>query len=154
MDRCAASEDSRAAVRIRSTLAGVGHPFKGSPSLIPTIGRYSGTFYGATRADVREKLTRALGEVQRGGFVDADERVTVGAYLDHWLATLSVRRKTVRAIAIRRLALEARARTHPAHETDAVAVRLAVNRDVSRETPRRSLKSFRENWSRRPDLNR
>jgi integrase len=54
-------------------------------------------FYGATRADVREKLTRALGEVQRGGFVDADERVTVGAYLDRWLMTLSVRRKTVRS---------------------------------------------------------
>jgi integrase len=53
--------------------------------------------YGATRAEVREKLTRALGEVQRGGFVDADERVTVGAYLDRWLATLSVRRKTARS---------------------------------------------------------
>jgi integrase len=54
-------------------------------------------FYGPTRADVREKLTRALGEVQRGGFVDADERVTVGAYLDRWLTTLAVRRKTARS---------------------------------------------------------
>jgi integrase len=54
-------------------------------------------FYGATRAEVREKLTRALGESQRGGLVDADERVTVGAYLDRWLTTLSVRRKTARS---------------------------------------------------------
>ena len=54
-------------------------------------------FYGATRAVVREKLTRALGESQRGGLVDVDERVTVGAYLDHWLTTLSVRRKTARS---------------------------------------------------------
>ncbi|MSO29792.1 MAG: site-specific integrase [Acidobacteria bacterium] len=54
-------------------------------------------FYGATRAEVREKLTRALGEVQRGGAVDLDERVTVGQYLDHWLGTLSVRRKTARS---------------------------------------------------------
>ena len=54
-------------------------------------------FYGATRADVREKLTRALGEVQRGGAVDLDERVTVGQYLDRWVGTVSVRRKTVRS---------------------------------------------------------
>jgi integrase len=54
-------------------------------------------FYGATRAEVRDKLTRALGEVQRGGVVDADERITVAAYLDHWLTTLSVRRKTARS---------------------------------------------------------
>ncbi len=54
-------------------------------------------FYGTTRADVREKLTRALGEVQRGGAVDLDERVTVGQYLDRWLGTLSVRRKTARS---------------------------------------------------------
>jgi integrase len=46
---------------------------------------------------VREKLTRALGEVQRGGAVDLDERVTVGQYLDRWLATVSVRRKTIRS---------------------------------------------------------
>ena len=39
-------------------------------------------FYGATRTEVREKLTRALGEVQRGGAVDFDERVTVGQYLN------------------------------------------------------------------------
>jgi integrase len=54
-------------------------------------------FYGATRAEVREKLTRALGEVQRGGSVDLDERVTVGQYLDCWLRTISVRRKTARS---------------------------------------------------------
>jgi integrase len=46
---------------------------------------------------VREKLTRALGEVQRGGSVDLDERVTVGQYLARWLATVSVRRKTARS---------------------------------------------------------
>ena len=38
-------------------------------------------FYGATRAEVREKLTRALGESQRGGLVDVDERVTIGAWI-------------------------------------------------------------------------
>lgn len=55
------------------------------------------SYYGSTRAEVREKMTRALGEVQRGGSVDLDERVTVGQYLDHWLDTLSVRRKTARS---------------------------------------------------------
>jgi hypothetical protein len=54
-------------------------------------------FYGTTRAEVREKLTRALGEIQRGGSVDLDERVTVGQYLDRWLGTVSVRRKTARS---------------------------------------------------------
>lgn len=54
-------------------------------------------FYGATRAEVREKLTRALGEMQRGGSVDLDERVTVAQYLDRWLVTVSVRRKTARS---------------------------------------------------------
>jgi len=42
-------------------------------------------------------MTRALGEVQRGGSVDLDERVTVGQYLDRWLGTVSVRRKTARS---------------------------------------------------------
>lgn len=54
-------------------------------------------FYGRTRAEVREKLTRAFGEIQQGGPVDLDERGTVGQYLDRWLATVSVRRKTVRS---------------------------------------------------------
>ena len=54
-------------------------------------------FYGTTRAEVREKLTRSLGEVQRGGVVDLDGRVTVGQYLDRWLSTVSVRRKTTRS---------------------------------------------------------
>jgi integrase len=49
------------------------------------------------RAEVREKLTRALGEHQRGGQIDVDERVTVGHYLDQWLVTLSVRRKTAQS---------------------------------------------------------
>ena len=60
-------------------------------------GRRRKWFYGSTRAEVREKLTRALGEVQRGGSVDLDERVTVAEYLDHWLGTISVRRKTARS---------------------------------------------------------
>lgn len=59
--------------------------------------RHRKSFYGATRAEVREKLTRALSEVQRGGAVDLDGRVTVGQYLDHWLSTVSVRRKTARS---------------------------------------------------------
>lgn len=46
---------------------------------------------------MREKLTHALGEVQRGGSVDVDERVTVGQYFDRWLGTISVRRKTARS---------------------------------------------------------
>jgi integrase len=54
-------------------------------------------FYGASRAEVRDKLGRALGELQRGGLVDVDDRVTVGAYLDRWLSTLSVRRKTAKS---------------------------------------------------------
>lgn len=54
-------------------------------------------FYAATRAAVHEKLARALGELQRGGAVDFDERVTVGEYLERWLDTLSVRRKTARS---------------------------------------------------------
>jgi integrase len=54
-------------------------------------------FYGSTRDEVRKKLTHALSEVQRGGSVDLDERVTVGQHLDHWLDTVSVRRKTARS---------------------------------------------------------
>jgi integrase len=54
-------------------------------------------YYGSTRAEVREKLTHALGEVQKGGAVDLDERVTVGQYLSRWLSTVSVRRKTARS---------------------------------------------------------
>src|SRR5262249_48148626 len=42
-------------------------------------------------------MNRAFGELQRGGSVDFDERVTVGQYLDRWLATVSVRRKTARS---------------------------------------------------------
>ena len=41
---------------------------------------------GKTRADVRERLTEALRNLDRGIIAPKDERLTFGAYLDNWLA--------------------------------------------------------------------
>ena len=43
-------------------------------------------FYGKTRREVQEKLTAALRDRQRGLPIIADERLTVGQFLDRWLA--------------------------------------------------------------------
>jgi len=53
-------------------------------------------FYGATRKAVSAKLTTALGRQQRGAVVNTNDQISVGAYLDRWLATVSVRPKTKR----------------------------------------------------------
>ncbi len=50
-------------------------------------GRKRVAFYGKTRAEVREKLTALLRDVDRGLTVAA-ENWTVEQYLDHWLATV------------------------------------------------------------------
>jgi integrase len=42
------------------------------------------SFYGKTRGEVREKLTNALNDVQKGILISTD-RQTVGGFLDHWL---------------------------------------------------------------------
>src|SRR5437763_16132041 len=42
------------------------------------------TFYGKTRQEVAEKLTKALREKQQGTFV-APDRLTLGEWLDTWL---------------------------------------------------------------------
>jgi integrase len=52
--------------------------------------------YAATRKKVSKKLLTALGKQQRGAVVNTDDVVTVGTYLDNWLATISVRPKTKR----------------------------------------------------------
>ncbi len=39
---------------------------------------------GKTRAEVREKLTQALRDLDRGIIAPRDERQTFGAYLDQW----------------------------------------------------------------------
>ncbi|MBM3740435.1 MAG: site-specific integrase [Acidobacteria bacterium] len=52
-------------------------------------------FYGTTRADVRDKMGRAIREVQRGATL-GDDRQTVAAFLDEWLGSITskVRPKT------------------------------------------------------------
>src|SRR4029078_10199632 len=42
---------------------------------------------GKTRAEVAKKLTEALRDLDRGVTTTRNERQTVGAYLDAWLAT-------------------------------------------------------------------
>jgi len=42
---------------------------------------------GASRAEVREKLTEALRNLDRGILAPKDERLTLGKYLDNWLIT-------------------------------------------------------------------
>jgi integrase len=54
------------------------------------------SFYGTTRKAVSGKLKRALGRQEAGGLVRTDDVVTVGTYLDRWLASVSVRPKTKR----------------------------------------------------------
>ena len=54
------------------------------------------TFYGATRKAVSSKLKGALGREQAGGLVRTNDVITVGAHLDRWLASVSVRPKTKR----------------------------------------------------------
>lgn len=54
-------------------------------------------FYGHTRREVQEKLTRALRDRQQGLPVGIDERQTVAQYLNHWLENVvrpSVRPRT------------------------------------------------------------
>ena len=43
------------------------------------------SFYGKTRKEVKEKLTTAVADQQRGLPVAFDERLTLGAFLDEWL---------------------------------------------------------------------
>ena len=53
-------------------------------------------FYGGTRSDVADRLTRALQELQQG-IIPADDRIKLDAFLDHWLEDTvkpSVRPKT------------------------------------------------------------
>ena len=53
-------------------------------------------FYGETRSDVADRLTRALQELQQG-IIPADDRIKLDAFLDHWLEDTvkpSVRPKT------------------------------------------------------------
>lgn len=54
-------------------------------------------FYGRTRRQVREQLTRALRDQQLGLPLATDERMTVAAFLERWLvevAAPSVRQST------------------------------------------------------------
>lgn len=53
-------------------------------------------FYGATRAEVRDRLTKALRDVQLGASL-GDDRQTVGGFLETWLeaAASTVRPKTL-----------------------------------------------------------
>ena len=44
------------------------------------------TFYGKTRAEVAEKLTKALREIQTGTYTDSD-KITLGEWLDVWVET-------------------------------------------------------------------
>jgi len=53
-------------------------------------------FYGPTRAAVAKRLKLALGNQLKGANVNTDDAVSVGAHLDAWLSTLSVRPKTRR----------------------------------------------------------
>src|SRR5438105_14975141 len=46
--------------------------------------RKRATFYGKTRQDVADKLTKALREKQQGTFV-SPHKMTLGAWLDTWL---------------------------------------------------------------------
>jgi len=53
-------------------------------------------FYGETRSDVADRLTRALQELQQG-IIPADDRIKLDAFLDQWLEDTvkpSVRPKT------------------------------------------------------------
>ena len=43
------------------------------------------SFYGKTRKEVKEKLTTAVADQQRGLPVAFDERLTLGTFLDEWL---------------------------------------------------------------------
>jgi len=51
--------------------------------------------YGVTKADVRDRMGRAIREVQRGAIL-GDDRQTVSAFLDEWIASITtkVRPKT------------------------------------------------------------
>lgn len=55
-------------------------------------------YYGPTRTDVRDKVAKAIRDVQRGGTL-GDDRQTVGAFLKGWLAATKVRPKTQRSYA-------------------------------------------------------
>lgn len=54
------------------------------------------TFYGPTRKAVAGRLNTALGKHESGGVVNTNDIISVGTYLDMWLATVSVRPKTRR----------------------------------------------------------
>ena len=53
-------------------------------SVYTAEGRKRKTIYGKTRAEVSEKLTKALADRDGGIFYEAG-RLTVGEYLDRWL---------------------------------------------------------------------
>lgn len=57
------------------------------------------SFYGATRKVVSAKLHEALGRLQRGAVVRTNEALTVSLFLQRWLASVSVRPKTLRQYA-------------------------------------------------------
>ena len=61
------------------------------------------TFYGKTRRDVQERMTKALGEVQAGLPVQSDDRETVAAYLSRWLVASASQRVRPRTLAGYRL---------------------------------------------------
>lgn len=50
------------------------------------------TVYGKTRAEIRDKLAKALAD-RADGIVYDDENLTVGAYLDRWLSENRRRRR-------------------------------------------------------------
>ena len=50
------------------------------------------TFYGQTRRDVQERMTKALSEVHAGLPVRSDDRETVASYLSRWLDSSAAQR--------------------------------------------------------------
>lgn len=74
-------------------------------------GRKRRTIYGKTRADVSEKLTEALAD-RNGGLVFDAGKMTVGEYLDRWLADSA--RGTVRKSTYDSYKRQLRRYVHPA----------------------------------------
>lgn len=61
------------------------------------------SFYGKTRRDVQERMTKALSEVQAGLPVRSDDRETVADYLSRWLSASASQRVRPRTLAGYRL---------------------------------------------------
>jgi integrase len=57
------------------------------------------TFYGKTRRNVQERMTKALGEVHAGLPVRSDDRETVADYLARWLTVSAAQRVRPRTLA-------------------------------------------------------